>query len=169
MSSDNRKEFDRCGVDPTEQVQFVLVFRGSKRLLASRLHEYAKYVRRGFSFFTPPNDREKYELGSNICPDVDGSFALCSVTMAPVGNQDSDEALVEKYGAEPAGEIYRLVQELELTKLSVHATFWRDHYFRLFDQLAWIADLVGAPRASNYETGHVLEAVKKKLAELTSK
>lgn len=159
MSSDNRKEFDMWGVDPDEQVQFVLVIRGSKRLVASRLHEFAKYVRRGIPF-----------MQDRICLDTGGiKMALCAVSMSPIGNRDSDEALLEKYGAEPAGEIYRLIQELELTKLSTNATFWRDRYFRLFDQLAWIADLVGAPRASNYEDGHVLNAVKKKLAELTEK
>jgi hypothetical protein len=156
MSSDNRKEFYRCGVDPTEQVQFVLVVRGSKLLLASRLHEFANYVRRGIPF-----------MQDKTCLDADGiTTALCAVSMSPVGDRDSDEALLEKYGAEGGGEILRLLQELELMKLSSNATFWRDRYFRLFDQLAQLADLVGAPRASNYETGHVLEAVKKKLSEL---
>ena len=80
-------------------------------------------------------------------------------------DKEIEGKILEKYGAEAGGEILRLSQELFLMSddLSGSATFWRQRYFELYDQLSAIADVVGAPRASNYEGGHVLAAVKEKL------
>lgn len=50
MAFENRKEFNQWGVNPDEEVEFTLHIKGTKLLVAARLHEFAKYVRRGIPF-----------------------------------------------------------------------------------------------------------------------
>ena len=85
----------------------------------------------------------------------------------------SEDQILAEYGENAGRVILRLLSErdnaLRLNEEMTRAArvgsgvWWRTRYFVLFDQLGAIADVVGAPRASNYSTGHVFEAVKHKV------